>query len=111
MGLERSPGLPEARKREEAGRGPERSWRRDWTSKEGEAAARADGGGTAFVLIYGPRAMKATAWLVRQLPSGLPPLPHLDAALPLYERLRHRERDNLDDTSDRDETQRGSEEN
>lgn len=56
-----------------------------------------------------PCAVEAAAWLVRQLPSGLPPLPHLDAALPLYEGFRHRERDNLKNTSDKDETDRGSE--
>lgn len=46
--------------------------------------------------------MKAPAGLVRQLPPGLPPLPHLDVALPLYERLCHREDDNLDDEDETD---------
>lgn len=45
--------------------------------------------------------MKATAWLVCQLPSGLPPLLNLDAALPLDESLCDWEGDNLDHTSDK----------
>lgn len=106
MGVEGSLGPAEAREREEAGGGPEGSWRRDGASQEGEAAAGADGGGAAFVVEDGPRTVEAAGRLVGQLPSGLPPLPHLDVALPLDERLRHREDDNLEDTAD--ETDRGS---
>lgn len=101
--MERSLRPAEAGEREEAGGGPEGSWWRDRAAKEREAAARANGGSAAFVLKDGPRTVEAPHRLVCQLPSGLPPLPHLDAALPLYERLRHRERDNLY------ETDRGSE--
>ena len=52
--------------------------------------------------------MEPAARLVCQLPPGLPPLPHLDVALPLDERLRHWEYNNLD-TSDKGETDRGTE--
>lgn len=44
---------------------------------------------------------------MRELPPGFPPLPHLDGALPLYERLRHGEHDNLDKTHRGSEDQAG----
>lgn len=103
MGVEGGLGPAEAGEGEEAGGGPEGPRRRDGASQEGEAAAGADGGGAALVLEDGPRAVEPAAGLVRQLPSGLPPLPHLDVALPLDERLRHREDDNLGEASDRQE--------
>lgn len=96
--MERSLGLAEARQRQEAGGGPERPWRGDRAAQEGEAAPGGDGGGAAFVLIDGSRTVEPAARLVRQLAPGLPPLPHLDAALPLDERLRHRQRNDLDHT-------------
>lgn len=98
-------GFAESREGEETGGAPEGPRRRNWASQKREAAARADGGRTPFVLVDGPRAVKAAAGLVSQLPSGLPPLPHLDAALPFDECLCHGKRDNLD------ETDRGSEHN
>lgn len=56
--------------------------------------------------------MKAASGLVHKFPSGLPPLPHLNVALSLYECLSHWESDDLDNkTSDKVETDRGSEDN
>lgn len=100
MDLKRSLGFAESREGEEAGGAPEGSGGRNWASQEREAAARADGGRSAFVLIDGSRTMKAAAWLVGKLPSGFPPLPYLDGALPLDERLSHGEHDDLDKTEE-----------
>lgn len=103
MRMKRSLGFAEARERQEAGGGSERSWWRNRTAQERETSSRADGGSTALLLKDCSRTVQAANGLMCQLPPRLPPFSHLDAAFPLNEGLCHGETNNLkDNTLDKD---------